>query len=428
MKTIASYKILKVPLFLVCSLFYCAAWTGTGTETTTFGYTYQLSDGNRYTEGAGSLPDVQAIDLALDGVPMWLVSAQDGHGVIWVLVLEGGKTQAFRSAGNRVAPFDVTPRNVQDDIPPLLMLQNGRAELLRSSINKSATNAPVAMLPLSGSIVASRRDGALSIRNENGTEGLLEIDALPDAAILFDETERLLILSGRTREYKHGILGDTVEARGVTLISTFPEVSWQRIVELRRGSVIEGTAPIWGDLDGDGEREIILTISDRKAGSRFAVFRNDGSPVASGPSVGTGFRWRHQIAVAAFGPAGEIELAGVRTPHIGGVVEFFRLEGNSLKRTAHLSGYSSHRIGSRNLDMAVAGDFDGDGSVELIVPNQSFTSLAAIRRIHTGAEAVWELSLPGRLTTNLSASVSADGGLVLGAGTDAHTLRLWLQH
>ena len=45
------------------------------------------------------------------------------------------------------------------------------------------------------------------------------------------------------------------------------------------------------------------------------------------------------------------------------MVEFFQLENNELRIVAQVPGYTSHIIGSRNLDMALAGDFDGDGVV-----------------------------------------------------------------
>ena len=66
------------------------------------------------------------------------------------------------------------------------------------------------------------------------------------------------------------------------------------------------------------------------------------------------------------------------TPHIGGVVEFYHLEGNALLIYASISGFTSHTIGSRNLDRGAAGDFDGDGQVELLLPNQALTELGAL--------------------------------------------------
>jgi hypothetical protein len=118
-------------------------------------------------------------------------------------------------------------------------------------------------------------------------------------------------------------------------------------------------------------------------------------------------------------------LVDVLTPHIGGVVEFYRLEENELRIVAQVPGYTSHVIGSRNLDMALAGDFDGDGQVELLVPNQARTELAGIRRTEEGAVVAWTLDLEGRLNSNLAAVTLKSGEMVVGAGREDGVLRIW---
>ena len=67
------------------------------------------------------------------------------------------------------------------------------------------------------------------------------------------------------------------------------------------------------------------------------------------------------IACAGFTGRG-LELVVVRTSHISGIVELYALEGETMETVAQLSGFTSHVVGTRNLDMALAGDFDGDGS------------------------------------------------------------------
>ena len=114
------------------------------------------------------------------------------------------------------------------------------------------------------------------------------------------------------------------------------------------------------------------------------------------------------------------------TPHIGGVVEFFQLQDGILSLVAEIPGYTSHVIRARNLDMAAAGDFDADDIIELLLPNQSLTSLGAIQRVEGGAKVDWELSLDGKLSTNLSIVSLGDELLGLGVGRQDGSLRLWL--
>ncbi|MDH5422837.1 MAG: hypothetical protein OEY55_13620, partial [Acidimicrobiia bacterium] len=147
--------------------------------------------------------------------------------------------------------------------------------------------------------------------------------------------------------------------------------------------------------------------------------------VAESDPIGQGGRWRHQIAVAPFGPEGEIELVAVRTPHIRGVVEYFSMRSGRLVLVASLEGYSSHTIRSRNLDMAVAFDADGDGQVELVVPNQRKDELAVLKRVGDDVEVVTTLPLGGVLSSNLMAVAAADGSVILTAVTSDGRLLIW---
>lgn len=115
-----------------------------------------------------------------------------------------------------------------------------------------------------------------------------------------DPEGRLLLLTGATRRYHHGALGDDLEAGAVTLAHTAPAVA------------------------------AALTI-----------------PIAA-PIV------------------------------------------------AEAAGWSSHALGARNLDQAMAGDFDGDGRAELLAPSQDRTRLGGIRRTQAGAEVAWTVPLGGR--------------------------------
>jgi len=82
--------------------------------------------------------------------------------------------------------------------------------------------------------------------------------------------------------------------------------------------------------------------------------------------------------------------------------------------------------GTRNLDMAAAGDFDGDGRLELLLPDQGRTRLGAVQRTATGSRIAWSVPVGGLVLTNLAAVSLEDGGLAVGAGHDGETLRLWL--
>jgi hypothetical protein len=391
-----------------------------------YGITYQRPDGNRFVMGKGQLPDLEPLDITLSGRPTWVVAAPTEVGSIWVAILDDGRAEAFHIQEDRVQSIAVEPTKLPPGMPPVLTLEDslpvlltageGLASELTHAISLNPPTGAVAYLTQSGDLVIEQNDEAIQIA----------VGALPDARLLMDESGRLLFLSDPTTRYGHGVLGDGIEAGSITLVETMPSSQVSLVLEPVGEKVIEGIAPIWADLNGDGVREIIVTESDAQHGAQIVVYDEQGSRMAIGPAIGRGFRWRHQLAVAPFGPNGELELAALLTPHIGGVVEFYRMKGDQLEIMAQVPGYSSHLLGSRNLDQAIAGDFDGDGRVELVVPNQVQEILGAVRRNSEGAESVWSLPLGGRLSTNLAAVSHWSGEMTLGAGREDGVLRLWI--
>jgi hypothetical protein len=105
----------------------------------------------------------------------------------------------------------------------------------------------------------------------------LAVDALPEVSILKGECERLQLLTDATdARYTHGVLGDSLEAAGITLVETNPELHVATHIGLPDPKVVEGISPIWVDMDDDGEREIIVTVSNRSQGAQVIVYSGAG--------------------------------------------------------------------------------------------------------------------------------------------------------
>lgn len=388
-------------------------------------YTYHRADGNRYVSGNGAVDGLEPLDIQLAGEPAWLVAAPHEAAGLWAVVLSDGRTQAFRVTGDGYEAVDISPERIPPGMPPALMVSDGQARiLLAPTATASELTHPIMLDPSSERMAYIENNGDLVVW-EGGEIGRLAVDALPDSRLLVDERGRLLLLTGPTGRYDHGVLGDGLEASAVTIVETWPDLHVSGTISIPPPAVIEGIAPFWTDTNGDGSREIIVTLSDGTQGARLVVFNEAGEQVAAGAAIGRGYRWRNQLAVAPFGPLGELELADVLTPHLGGVVEFFTFGDQSLDLTAQVPGYTSHVIGSRNLDMALAGDFDGDDQVEVLIPDQARLELGAISRTSSGVQIDWQLPIGGTVTTNLAAIAFPDGSIGLGVGRDDAVLRLW---
>jgi hypothetical protein len=392
-----------------------------------FGLTYQESNGNRLIPGTGTVLFQNMIDLPLPDDPTWLVAVPGDNGITWFAALENGTIfSVFITFSGLV---EAQPR-ISEYFPgmPLAAMSdlNRSAVIAVTDPEQSQLSHPV-FLPSSGLRAYITASGGVRFMDTSDqVVSTLDIHALPDARILVDNQERLLVLSDATDMYSHGVLGDQLEARSISLIETAPEIRTINRITLDDDEVIEGIAPIWSDLNNDSLPEIIVTISDPVDGAGIVVFDEGGQRIASGPKIGQPFRWRHQIAVADFGPAGETELAVVRTPHIGGSAEFYQLKNGELILVAEFPNITSHAIGSRNLDSSAAGDIDGDGTTELLVLSQDFKEYIAIQRTPDGAEEAWRLALDGRLSTNPVGVPLPNGQFVLGIGRADGVLRLWM--
>jgi hypothetical protein len=370
------------------------------------------------------LPEAQPLDIPLGGKPLWVTAVPLDEGALWAVVLDSFLTQAFVVDGSKVTPVTISP-SVLVDTAPLLTVNKEGAYFVTPPINTPGGNHPVRLNKASDHAFSNAGGKLFFLDKLSRDLGIIEGPILPDGRLLVDENGRLLTLANPTARYDHGVLGDAIEAASILLIEARPELQIISSIRMPGLKVIEGLAPIWVDWNEDGKREIIVTVSDVDQGSQIVLYNEDGEQVAAGPAIGKGYRWRHQIAVAPFGPNGELELADVLTPHLGGVVEFFQWDGDELKIVAKVPGFTSHVIGSRNLDMAAAADFDGDGQVELLLPDQARMNLGGIRRTADGAEVAWQIPIGDLISSNLGAVTLHDGRIAVGVGREDGTLRIW---
>ncbi|MDA3951397.1 MAG: hypothetical protein PF508_19475 [Spirochaeta sp.] len=272
--------------------------------------------------------------------------------------------------------------------------------------------------------------GTLTV-TRNGSEQILSDRLLPDARVHPLGQTGVVALSDPTDSYPHGIMGDALEARSFTvvrLVSGTDDTARRYAVDhvpLAVEGVMETVEPVVADVAPPPGPELIVPVSTDRGGTRVVVVTPDGTVIAAGPPIGTRFRWRHILGVGTTGPDGEVEIIAVRTPHIGGSIEYYRLDGDNLRVIHSRPGYSTHRIGDRNLSTAVITDFTGDGIDDLLLPHQPQRSLGLVVRTRDGSQEVARLDLPGVLTSNLAWVRTPDGAVFVFAGTADGTVTIF---
>ncbi|MEC9367238.1 MAG: VCBS repeat-containing protein, partial [Pseudomonadota bacterium] len=163
----------------------------------------------------------------------------------------------------------------------------------------------------------------------------------------------------------------------------------------------------YADLDGDKSEEIVVIRSYLRRGAAMAVAKVTGlhglEIVAETPPVGQPNRWLNPAGIADFDGDGRPEIAIVVTPHIGGRLEFWEYRDGKLTLERSLTGFSNHAIGSRALEMSVAGDFDSDGVADLLLPSADRRTLRVISLAGGAAAEPLRIDLPSPVVTEILA-------------------------
>lgn len=237
------------------------------------------------------------------------------------------------------------------------------------------------------------------------------IAALPDAELVLvdlDGVPAVAVLSAPTQRYRHGTLGDEVEAGALTLLR-LPDLqtlatwrpAWPGVIEERR------VTP-W---HAQGVTGLYVTVADDEDGARLVSLVWDGetlSTLAEGAPLGASQRWLHLIGVgddrayAVHDPRDDGTFVRYRVP--AGAVGLARTLGEPL--ALHAAAYpfvlESHLDGERLLDRALSLGPLEDGGDLLLAPHVDQRTLLWLRCDDRTCERLESVRLPARLATNLS--------------------------
>jgi hypothetical protein len=234
-------------------------------------------------------------------------------------------------------------------------------------------------------------------------------------------------LAEPTRRYRHGVLGDDIEAAAVVAFPLHAAVPADiRTASLRYtlpdDSVFEDLVPRVADLDGDERDEIVLIRAYVARGAALAVLGvRDGrlALLAESPAFGRPNRWLDVAGIGDFLGLGRkrLQIAVVETPHIGGVLVVYEYAAGRLIERLRAPGYATHAIGSPVIGMAAV--IPGAGADDLVLPTQDRRALVALTFAGGVARERARVALPAPVATSLLLVETDSGGppdLVFGTG------------
>lgn len=206
-------------------------------------------------------------------------------------------------------------------------------------------------------------------------------------------------LSAPTDRYPHGVLGDLLESSTLMV-----ETSDARMLQaqLPRTRVFEDLRARLADIDGDGRDEILIVESDMALGSALAVYAVQDRRlvrVTATPFIGQPNRWLNPLGAGDFNGDGQLDIALVATPHIGGTLRLYEYAVPELKLFAEYKGVSTHSIGSTELGLGqVVSAHPRDW---LLVPDQTRSTLLLLEWSMSGWQIKSRVALTGKITSSL---------------------------
>ena len=310
------------------------------------------------------------------------IAARRQDGALWVLQAGGAGVSAARAlapaAGLLVLPLAVIG----------VQAQGAQHRVVRLEPSGAATWAPVARST---------------------------VDVLPDARPLQADVDgsgdggHVVVLAGPDdQRYRHGVLGDAIEATRVCVLERHGLELMRQLV-LPPPHVFEDIAPRRVPL---GSRDGLLAVRAGPQGAQLVLVDADPAApaalriAASGAPLGTANRWLSPTTDGR-------RWMAVHTPHIGGVLHEYRRDGAVLAAARVADGMSNHAIGSRRLDLSA---WQGPW---LLVPDQARRRLLLLDS-RDGWRQVHAWALASRVVDTVSlgdergvAVLMEDGGVVI---------------
>ncbi|KAA3649741.1 MAG: hypothetical protein DWQ11_18290 [Proteobacteria bacterium] len=228
-------------------------------------------------------------------------------------------------------------------------------------------------------------------------------DQLPHSRVALGRGPiRAAWLAAPTDRYAHAVLGDGLEAAQLRIDSADGHT---HVATLPATRVFEDLVPRLVALAGAGDDAVMVVESDAAAGAALTLWRVEGAGLvrhAASDFIGQPNRWLNPLGAGDFDGDGQLDLAAVVTPHLGGVLTLYHIAPPRLTPFARTGDVSTHRLGSTALGLGQVvrmGDRDA-----LLVPDQRHRRLQLLRW-----DGQWQTLASVALPARIDSALQADG-------------------
>lgn len=233
---------------------------------------------------------------------------------------------------------------------------------------------------------------------------IAKFELLPEKRIAYNKDSTTVAFYAKpTKRYRHGILGDKIEAGELVVIKGSAVFK----TELSEKYVYEDLVPRLVDVDKDRELEVVCIRTDANKGAGIVIYKIANKQLteyAFVKEIGTGFRWLNIATIDDLDNDGTMELAWVQTPHIGGILKIAKINKGELEILDSFRGVSNHAIGSRNLDLSIVKQKDQQKT--LYLPNQARNKVFSFTFSNNKWEKTGEIDLKVDFSKSLKEQVS----------------------
>ena len=196
-----------------------------------------------------------------------------------------------------------------------------------------------------------------------------DYDQLPEASIATSPDSSVLAqYINPTTRYTHAILGDAIEAGGLVVYHNEQYLQ----LNLTTDYVFEDIVPRLVDVTADGIPEVVCIRTQLSRGAGLVIYQIAADTLieyAYVTEIGRSSRWLNPAAIYDLDGNGNLDIAWVQTPHIGGILKIAEIAPGELVPTAEFTGVSNHGLNQRNQCLSALVQVDGD--VQLLLSSQA---------------------------------------------------------